>query len=243
MEKQFGGTIKLVNKQSTLQIMAKRINEDDLQKMGLQRNIDGSYSKKKSVPQPREKVMGKNISQILDEQKTKTYPAYKDFDAIRFSQIDSQIANREIQFRSLKLTLFGEPMAKQSVRQGKNKAGKTIFYQKQVKVDKVKDYQKQIREQLPKDFVRFETCVFIRKLHFMFSPLKSFHHTKGKMDDIRAGKKFYKNSRPDMDNLQKLVLDSMSELVFSDDGIIVGFEDMKKYYGVGGCVIIELHGY
>jgi Holliday junction resolvase RusA-like endonuclease len=196
--------------------MAKNFSSVDLEKMGVRDNGDGTFSKVKKV--------------VLSPGEPKPY---------RIPTGPLQ----EPRFRTLKLTLFGEPMAKQSVRQGKNKEGKKIFYQKKVKVDRKIEYQAEIRKQLPKDFVRFETCVFIKKLHFMFSPLKSFHHEKGKMEAIRNGKKYYKNSRPDMDNLQKLVLDSMSEIVFSDDGIIVGFEDMKKYYGIGGCVIIELEGY
>ena len=189
--------------------------EDDLRKLGLEKDAHGNYSKKKVAPLEEKKWVEKR--QSLE----------------KIKDTSPQI------FRSLKLTLFGEPMAKQSVRIGKNGHA----FQPKVKTDKVKDYQSQIRKQLPKDFVRFETAVFIKKLHFMFSPLKSFHKEKGKMDAIRNGKKYYKNSRPDMDNLQKLVLDSMSEIVFADDGIIVGFEDMKKYYGIGGCVIIELEGY
>jgi Holliday junction resolvase RusA-like endonuclease len=44
------------------------------------------------------------------------------------------------------------------------------------------------------------------------------------------------------DNLKKLVLDSMSELVYSDDSIIWGEDNVRKYYGTGGCVIIEIEG-
>ena len=185
--------------------------EDDLRKLGLTKGEDGNYSKAK-----RDKPV------VFKE---KPMPSKHGIDGTTFYKIN--------------LTLFGEPMAKQSVRIGKNGHA----FQPQKKVNKVKDYQSQIRKQLPAGFKPFESCVFIKKLHFMFSPLKSFHKEKGKMDAIRAGRKYYKNSRPDMDNLQKLVLDSMSGLVFADDGIIVGFEDMKKYYGVGGCVIIELEGY
>lgn len=215
----------------------KRMNEDDLQKMGLQDNGDGTYSKKKTVQQPRD-ILYKDESgkTIL---KVKEFQGYKGFDAKRFLE-NSQIANRDLQFRKISLTLFGEPMPKQSVRSTKT----GHHYQPQKVVDKLKDYQSQIRKQLPKDFKMFETCVFVRKMHFLYAPLKSFHKEKGKMEAIRNGKKYYKNSRPDLpDNLKKLVNDSMSGLVFTDDSLIVSEDNIKKYYSVGGCVIIDLEGY
>jgi Holliday junction resolvase RusA-like endonuclease len=63
------------------------------------------------------------------------------------------------------------------------------------------------------------------------------------MEQIREGKLFPKTTRPDVcDNLKKLVLDSMSELVYSDDSIIWGEDNVRKFFGTGGCVIIEIEG-
>lgn len=199
--------------------MAKNFSEDDLNKMGLQQNPDGSYSKPKTVLQPREITgitINGNTGKVISVETQPLQP-----------------------FRIVKLTLFGEPMAKQSVRFGPNGHA----FQPKKKTDRKKDYQEQIRKQLPPDFVPFQTTAFITKLHFMYPPRKAFQKEKGKMEAIRTGKKFYKNSRPDMDNLQKLLMDSLSDLVFADDSIIVGIDDMKKYYGIGGCVIIEMKGY
>ncbi len=216
--------------------MATKFTEDDLRKMNLLENPDGSFSKKKTSLQPREKAMGKNISQILDEQKTLSNVVCK---KVELPADYIQMKNVRI-FRTITLNLFGEPMPKQSVRS--TKTGR--HYQPQKAVDRLKYYQSEIKKQLPKDFVMFETCVFVRKMHFLYAPLKSFHKEKGKMEAIRNGKKYYKNSRPDLpDNLKKLVNDAMSGIVYSDDSIIVGEDDVKKYYSVGGCVIITLEGY
>lgn len=193
--------------------MGTRFTESDLQKLGLQNNSDGTYSKKKTVPQPRE---------------------------IKNNMNNSRFANRDMQFRKISLKLFGIPMPKQSVRS----TNSGHHYQPQKAVDRLKDYQKQIRDQLPKNFQRFETCVFVRKMHFMYPPLKAFHKEKGKMEAIRNGTKFYKNTVPDLpDNLKKLCNDAMSGLVYRDDCIIVGEDNIRKYYSVGGCIIIELEGY
>lgn len=139
--------------------------------------------------------------------------------------------------RKLELVLLGEPMPKQSVRSTKS----GHFYQPQKMKDRIKDYQNQIAIQLPKGFKMFEEQVHITKMHFVFSPLKGF--SKSKMDDIKQGKLVYKTTKPDLpDNLKKLVNDSMSGFVFKDDSIIVSEDNVKKYYGTGGCIIVNLEG-
>lgn len=217
--------------------MGKNFNEEDLSKMGLTKNPDGSYSKTKTVPQPRDKTptltkMVQNLMKPIGEK--------------RLLQEVNPL------FRKITLKLFGEPMAKQSVLQGKNfKTGAKIFYQPQKAIDRKSDYIKQIKEQLPKDFTPFMTVVFVRKFHCVYAPLKEFHKKKGKMESIREGKKYYKNTQPDLiDNLKKLVFDCLGKdkktgvpLVLGNDGIIVGEDNTRKYYGIGGCIIIDLEGY
>ena len=145
--------------------------------------------------------------------------------------------------RKVTLNLFGEPMPKQSVRsfiQG----GAIKHYQPKETIDRTNEYIKTIKFQLPKDFVMFEQRVHVRKMHFVFKPLKAFHKIKGRMKAINEGEIIYKETRPDLpDNLKKLVNDAMSGLVYKDDGIIVSEDNVKKYYGEGGMIIIELEGY
>lgn len=197
--------------------MAKNFSEEDLSKMGLQRNPDGSYSKKKTVPQPREIPM--------PESKKK----------------DNLIVYDTSQsFRTLKITLFGIPMAKQSVRS----TNTGHHFQPKKTVDRKKDYIKQILEQLPEGFKPFEKEVHITKFHCVYPPLKYFHKIKGRMEAIRNGEIIYKNTQPDLiDNLKKLAFDSMAKIVLANDGLIVTENDTAKYYGIGGCIIIEMKGY
>ncbi len=142
------------------------------------------------------------------------------------------------------LCLFGTPMPKQSVRATKSGA----FYQPKEMKQRTEDYRKQIMQQLTGKNVFDQFCIFekevhITKMHFVYPPLKAFHKKKGMMDRIRAGEIIYKNTRPDViDNLKKLVCDAMSGLVYKDDGIIVSEDNVKKYYGTGGCIIIEMEG-
>lgn len=149
----------------------------------------------------------------------------------------------EKELRKITLNLFGEPMPKQSVR-AFIKNGTIQHYQPQETVDRTQNYIKQIKLQLPKDFTIFETRVHITKMHFIFKPLKAFHKIKGRMAAIEAGEIFYKETKPDLpDNLKKLVNDAMSGIVYKDDSIIVSEDNVKKYYGMGGMIIIELQGY
>jgi Holliday junction resolvase RusA-like endonuclease len=186
--------------------MAKKqsISEETLLQMGLVRNSDGSYSKAKTVQQPREK-------QVL-------------------------VVNNEL--RKVSFTLFGEPMAKQSVRATKS----GHFFQPKKYIDREKDYRKQITNQLPKDFQMFTEEARITKLHFIYAPLKAFHKIKGRMEEIREGKLFPKTTRPDLDNNFKFILDCMSNIVYKDDSIIYTIENAAKFHGLGGCVIVEIEG-
>ena len=142
--------------------------------------------------------------------------------------------------RKLSLALMGEPMSKQSVRSA-IRGSKIIHFQPAKHTIRTKDYKFQIQAQLPNDFVMFQNEVHITKLHFIFGPLKKF--SKVIMDKIKAGEIVYKTTKPDLaDNLKKLVNDSMSEIVYKDDSIIVSEDNVKKYYGLGGCIIIEMEG-
>ena len=186
---------------------------------GFTKLADGTYIKTKTVLQPREVEYKKKMSTHRE---------------------NIVVEGSAIGFKTITLTLFGVPMPKQSVRATKS----GHFFQPQITVDRKKDYQKQIREQMPPDFVMFDTEVHLTKFHCIFPPLKAFHKIKGRMDALRNGEIFYKNTKPDLiDNLKKLVFDSMSGIVCKDDSIIVTENDTAKYYGLGGCIIITLKGY
>lgn len=147
----------------------------------------------------------------------------------------------EKDFVEVEICLRGTPMPKQSVRQGKSKTGQTVFYQPVEMKKRVEDYQKQIRTVIPGPYPIFKKQVHITQMHFIYPPLKGFN--KATMERIKEGEIVYKNTKPDVcDNLKKLVLDSLSGLVYSDDSIIVSEDDVKKYYGTGGWIIIKLKG-
>jgi Holliday junction resolvase RusA-like endonuclease len=208
--------------------MAKKqiFTEDTLRAMGLVKNKDGSYSKAKSVQQPREYVAQGPIQR-------KTYLVQDKFEK---DHIDDIKPNEE--FRRISLVLLGEPMPKQSVRSTKT----GHHFQPKKYLDREKDYRRQIAEQLPKDFNMFTEEVQIVKMHFIYAPLKGFQKIKGMMERIKSGELIKKTTKPDCDNLCKISFDSMSELVFKDDALICSIDGLRKYYGTGGCLIIEMIG-
>ena len=154
----------------------------------------------------------------------------------------------ELPLRHVSIVLKGDPMPKQSARffctkKINTENGRHIiasFQPKEMEVRK-KDYQAQMKAQLTESFVRFERRVHVRKLHYVYPPLKGF--SKSIMQAINAGQIVYKETQPDLvDNLKKLVFDSMAGIVFANDGSVVSEDNVKKYYGLGGCIIIELEG-
>jgi Holliday junction resolvase RusA-like endonuclease len=197
---------------------------------------DGTYTKKKSAEQPRDLPKKSLANKLLGN-----------------VEVNKKIKGEPL-LRHLSITLMGEPMPKQSVRgyaDGSykiSKSGKKIYnifhYQPKEMEDRTKDYIRQIKQQLPEGFIMFENRVHITKMHFLFSPLKGFQKQKGTMERIHNWEIVWKETKPDLpDNLKKLVNDSMSGVVYKDDGIIVSEDNIKKYYGRGGCIIIEMEGY
>jgi len=77
------------------------------------------------------------------------------------------------------------------------------------------------------------------------------------MEDLKAGTKIYfKDTKPDLDNLEKMVWDSMQAekaekdvvnamtgLVYDNDAQIVSKNGIFKRWGIRPGVIIEMEGY
>lgn len=163
--------------------------------------------------------------------------------------------------RRVKIILNGEPMAKQSVRQGKSWGGKKIFFQPEKYEFRESQYRAQIRKQLPKDFVMFSEWVEVVEINYIFEPRKDQLKHKAKRRWLEFGGLIPKPSRPDIiDNLAKLPFDSMSQVleklkkgvkrerrvlrkgVFKDDGIVYMVKQSAKWYGLNPRIEIELIG-
>lgn len=230
---------------------------DDLIKLGLVKDKDGNWHKPKTVQQPREMNGNKSLLQMIAPIQIEYNKTISKIESILASTPKPIKAEEPKIKRKLTLNLFGEPMPKQSVRGyatgRRNEKGTLVVdhFQPKKTTDRKADYIRQIKQQLPEGFEPFMTEVFVTKFHCIYPPLKGFHKIKGRMEAIREGQIFYKNTQPDLiDNLKKLIFDCLGKdkktkipLVLGNDGIIVGEDNTRKYYGSGGAIILELEGY
>jgi len=135
------------------------------------------------------------------------------------------------------LIIKGIPLQKQSARFVRR--GNFIkSYQPSKIVNWVSQVKIQLLQQLPEDFIPFSKEVKIKKLLYIFPPLKSF--TKKKMKQIELGETIYKSTKPDLDNLQKNLFDSCNGIVWVDDARIVKIESISKIYGLIPQIILEV---
>lgn len=126
----------------------------------------------------------------------------------------------------ISLNFQGEPKAVQSVRFAR--IGNFIRkYQPKEQIDWKNYLKMQAMEQLPPGFAPFQEIVHL-KARFCFSPPKSW--TKAKMQGFMLGTKYYKVTRPDLnDNLLKGVCDALTGIIWHDDGLIASVESEKVY--------------
>ena len=87
----------------------------------------------------------------------------------------------------------------------------------------------------------FTKSVIIEYVNYYFSPLKSF--TKAQKLQISNGQSIPKTTKPDLaDNLNKLLMDSLNEVVFKDDALIWNVKESSKQYSAFPGVAIKLRG-
>lgn len=116
-----------------------------------------------------------------------------------------------------------------------------VAYTDEKYVQKTKEYREMIKKQLPLDFIPFKEEVHVLELQLIHSPLASFSKTI--IEGLRNRTLIkYKNTRGDWDNISKIVFDSLNDLVYIDDALIVKVDGIVKRYGFRAGVIIKLKG-
>jgi len=204
--------------------MSQGFTSADFHKMGMVKQPDGSYTRNLSKPSLEPIPLSKIKKAIKEADSTEKF--------LRTASSG--------EMRTIELRLYGIPLAKQSARHAV-KNGKIISYQPTKFGDRKKDYIRQILGQLPDGFVPFEKRVHSLKFHCIYPPLKNF--SKATIESINRGEIVWKESQPDIiDNLKKLVFDSMADIVYTNDGKIVSEDNVKKYYGKVGMILITLKG-
>lgn len=129
----------------------------------------------------------------------------------------------------MKLTILGIPLQKQSARFAK--VGK---FMRKYQPKQITNWQAQARlqiiQQLTPHFVPFGGKIRINRVVFIFPPLKSW--SKKKLTALKEGNIIYKDTKPDMDNLKKMLYDCCNGLAWVDDAKIVVENNTSKQFGM-----------
>jgi Holliday junction resolvase RusA-like endonuclease len=126
--------------------------------------------------------------------------------------------------------ILGEPKPKQSFKfaiRGNDEKQFVSKYQPNAVVKATTNLQWDIKSQLPLGFVPFNEPLKV-SVTFVFPILSSW--SKKQRVDFDAGKTFYKDTKPDLDNCEKLLWDAMEGIVFINDSRIVD-KAIRKIYG------------
>lgn len=199
-------------------------------------------------------------------------------DVIETDNNNSKIQSIELilKYPVMKENLNGDPMPKQSARfmvqrynNGANKGEPVIYtnkytgkkdviiksYQESKITNTVEMLREQIIMQLRKQtFTKFRGAIFITRMEFIFQVSKNA--PKYMINDLREGTKVYfKDTKPDLDNLEKLILDAMQSekmekdslkamtgLVYDNDAQIVLKTGVFKRWGIIPGIIINMEG-
>jgi Holliday junction resolvase RusA-like endonuclease len=148
----------------------------------------------------------------------------------------------------------GEPIAKQGDRSytvelkepkivtAKNGNNRTVkFINKHYQPKKIKHEERNIRwainAQLPKNFTPIDVA-FEVTIIFVFSALKSFKSAE--KEAIQQGNLLIKDTKPDVDNLIKMIFDAMQQVVFLNDARAYRLTEITKAYGSTPGIFIKL---
>lgn len=120
----------------------------------------------------------------------------------------------------------------------------TIKYPSKGVVETTNALQAQIKYWIEKSYPNFKMFlgpVFVTRVEFVFTPLANT--PKYIMDDLYTGKHVYfKDTKPDDDNLEKLLWDAFEGIVYDNDSRKVSKNGIFKRYGIKPGVIVELEG-
>ena len=137
----------------------------------------------------------------------------------------------------MKFTIYGNPVSKGRPRFSRRgnfayTDEKTVSYENLVKLsflEQIEDKMKYLTED-KKELKAVITAYY--------SIPKS---TSNKKRELMIAKKIRPTKKPDLDNISKIILDSLNGLAYKDDSQIVTLE-LKKYYGEQPRVEVELKG-
>lgn len=159
----------------------------------------------------------------------------------------------------LKLEIPGTPTPKQSVRANPvydrnglpviyddRKSGKRRVLIKYHQPKEIKQKERYIafviKHQLPENFQILNGPIFIRRLDYIFPPLRSF--SQKKYSEIARGRIYHKTTSPDItDNLAKMLFDVMEGIIYLNDSQVCEMASVRKIYGLKPGIYLTIEGF
>ncbi len=142
----------------------------------------------------------------------------------------------------LNFNILGEPRPKQSFKFAIRSLKEGGHYVSKYQPDSVEadtlDILSQVVNQLPHGHIPWTGGVMIQ-IQFLFYPPKSLSKTK--LLEIQAGAKIYKTTKPDLDNLEKMLFDAMETRVYLNDSQICNRFSEKIFSLIPGIKISLKH--
>ena len=120
----------------------------------------------------------------------------------------------------MRLDIPGKPIKKKRPR-SVLRGGRVIVYDSQK--DELKEWQKVVKPQIP----HIIECPVEISIEFVMPTTKAW--SKRKLHELEHGKTFWHVKRPDIDNLEKWVLDGLNGLAYKDDSQVVKVQTIKRY--------------
>lgn len=126
----------------------------------------------------------------------------------------------------MKLTIKGNPLAKQSVKIAKTKTS-VRGYQPPRIADGKAYIRSQVIAQLPKGFIPLRNGLRIGYVLYFSHPKKM---TKEEKNELETKGYYPKTTKPDIDNLIKHLNDALEGILFVNDSQIYEYIKVLKYY-------------
>ena len=150
----------------------------------------------------------------------------------------------------------GEPIIFDNKRTGKPDVMiKSYQDAKITNTAKMLQLQMLVQLKATENFTKFRGAIFVTRMEFIFKVSKNA--PKYMINDLKEGRMIYfKETKPDLDNLEKMVWDAMQAekaekdivnamtgLVYDNDAQIVSKNGVFKRWGIVPGLILELEGY
>lgn len=139
----------------------------------------------------------------------------------------------------LNFKILGEPKPKQSFR-ATIRAGQIHAYQPESVEGATDDILTQVIAQLPQGHIPWGGGIKAQ-MQFIFPFTQALRKNKAIMESYKAGNKILKTTKPDLDNLEKLVYDAMAYRVYVNDSQICNKFSEKIYGDIPGIKISLKH--